>query len=158
MADLEELAGRVEGLSGPDRGIDALIMIALNPERQTIIGHKPGQFPREPIYGPITEFVSMAEANGKDAADYLNAPQYTASIDAAMTLVPKGLRLMLSEWDDEEHLRPRGPWQAVLSVPGADASFDLMRGYRCEHGATPAIALTAASLRALSRTQGNQNG
>jgi len=75
-------------------------------------------------------------------------PAYTASLDAAMSLVPAKLRLMLTEWDDEKHLRAQGPWQAVLSEPGQDASFDAMRGYRCEHAATPALALTAAALRA----------
>ena len=29
MADLEELAGRVEGLTGPDNGVDVLVEVAL---------------------------------------------------------------------------------------------------------------------------------
>lgn len=79
-------------------------------------------------------------------------PEYTASLDAAMALVPENLRLMLSEWDDEEHLRPRGPWQAVLTVPGAGSSFAEMDGAgRCEHAATPALALCAAALKARAR-------
>jgi len=77
---------------------------------------------------------------------YGDHPTYTASIDAAMTLVPEGMRVNLSEWDDEEHLRRAGPWQCILSVAGTCHAnpFDA----RCDHAATPALALTAAALRA----------
>lgn len=133
--DLNELAAKVEALSGPDRGIDALITIAMDPKRQTIVGHKPGRFPREPIYGPITEFVEMAEENGKDAADYLNAPAYTASIDAAMTLVPTDARLIVDS--DGCHCRITKRDDAAWHWNGFAALASTM-----------ALAITAAALRA----------
>jgi hypothetical protein len=92
--ELMALADRVEALAGPCRRVDARVYIALNPTEQTIIGHKPGRFPQDPIYGPITEFIDMAE-NSKDARDianFINAPAFTASFDAAMTLVETGQR------------------------------------------------------------------
>lgn len=89
-ADLIALADRVMKAEGPDRRIDALVFIALNPAKQTIVGQKPGRFPQEAIYGPITELIAMAEGaeRADDAAEYLGAPRYTASVDAALMLVP----------------------------------------------------------------------
>ena len=133
MSGLLELAERVEALSGPDRVVDTAIAKAL--------GRAHAVFERAHSV--------LDEATGKwIAKDAYMAHEFTGSLDAAMTLVPEGLRLMLSEWDDEKHLRARGPWQAVLSEPGADASFDLMRGHRCDHAATAPLALVSAALRA----------
>jgi hypothetical protein len=75
-------------------------------------------------------------------------PGYVMSLDDAMSLVPAGLRLTFSEWDDEKHLRPRGPWQAILTKAGSGSSFNDMLGYRCDHAATPALAVCASALRA----------
>lgn len=82
------LVGRLEAATGADRELDGWITCALDPTRQTIVGQKPGRFPRDPIYGTITQV--MSEIGGKDGADYISAPPYTASIDAAMTLVEGG--------------------------------------------------------------------
>lgn len=132
---LIELAERCEKAEGLSFTLDALITIALDPERQTIIGHKPGRFPRDPIYGPITEFIPMAEANGLDAAQYLDAPRYTTSIDAALTLVPEDRFVgALSQCD------PGGEWYARIECHSAV--------YEDATAATPALALSAAALRA----------
>lgn len=66
-------------------------------------------------------------------------------IDAAMSLVPEGWFLQFSDWQHPT-LRARGPWQAILVQDRDDLSgvFDA----RCDHAATPALALTAAALRA----------
>lgn len=130
---LIELAERVEKADGPDRGLDALIAIALDPERQVIVDHEPGRFPRKAIYGPVTKLVPMAEANGEDAADYINAPRYTASLDAAMTLVPEG-----HNWAVEHSTDGDGAWCYDKNVNNTGPSL----------AATPALALTAAALRA----------
>lgn len=133
---LLELADRVEKATGPDRGLDALITIALNPTRETIVGHKPGRFPREAIYGPITEFIPMAEENGADAASYLNAPAFTSSLDAAMTLVPEDLawKLHVTTQESLAHILPDNE-----HYRGPALAFGV--------GCTPALALTAAALR-----------
>lgn len=70
---------------------------------------------------------------------------YTSSIDAAMTLVPAGYILQLSEWDHDD-LRAKGAWQAILTQAGKRNSD--MWGHRCDHAKTPALALCAAALRA----------
>lgn len=128
--NLIALAEKVESLTGPCRETDGLIARAAGFE---VLPHPQTADPMYRHYGGML----------------MNpVPAFTASLDAAMTLVPEGLRLMLSEWDDEAHLRAKGAWQSVLSKPGCDASFDAMRGYRCDHAATPALALTAAALRA----------
>lgn len=128
------LPDRIAALDGPSREVDA--------EIARFIGLHIIASPRFVLADPFGKSSEMREV------PETTAPLYTASIDAAMTLVPKGLRLLLSEWDDEKHLRPKGAWQAVLSKPGCDASFDAMRGFRCDHAATPALALCAAALKA----------
>jgi len=146
MGLLEELAVRCEAATGADRDVDGWAFCSVNPDETTVIDHEPGRFPRKSIYGPVS--VIMDKIGGKDGAEYLCAPAYTSSLDAAMTLVPAGLRLTFSEWDDEKHLRPRGPWQAILTKAGSGSSFNDMFGYRCDHAATPALAVCAAALRA----------
>lgn len=73
-------------------------------------------------------------------------PAYTSSIDAALTLVPDGWLLQISDWEDER-LRARGPWQAILTRYG---ERDKMASFktRCNHAPTPAIALCIAALKA----------
>ena len=60
-------------------------------------------------------------------------PYYTASLDAAMTLVPEGCWLSLNIMDDLPI--------ASLGLPGTETVAD-------GRAATPALALCAASLRA----------
>jgi hypothetical protein len=132
--ELEALAARVEAATGASFMLDAEIGLAV-------------------FGGRRTDVDGVIAVEGRA----MLVKPYTASLDAAMSLVPEGLRLTLSEWDDEKHLRPKGPWQAILSRPGCDASFDAMRGYRCDHAATPALALTAACLRARATTDGEQS-
>ena len=74
-------------------------------------------------------------------ADYQPTP-FTASLDAAMQLVPEGTLWRVNKWAN-----------------GADASVAFVKPYRegprCT-AATPALALCAAALRALA-SQGNNN-
>lgn len=102
----EQLIERLQGLDGPDREVDLLIMRWV----QNIGG------------------------------DPRNALHYTASIDAALTLVPDGWKLR----------------QMNLSAPCADDRkwwLNLYGGKMGEDtftgsGATPAIAIVIAALRA----------
>lgn len=125
MSEMLKMAERCERLEGPSDEVDLAIATWC--------------YRNGAIAGVNYDPVLWVERHGGE---------FTGCLDAAMTLVPEGLRLMLSEWDDEKHLRSKGPWQAVLCEPGSDASFDLMRGYRCDHAATPALAICAAALRA----------
>jgi hypothetical protein len=67
--------------------------------------------------------------------DYLKIPRYTASLDAAMTLVPEG-----HEW-----LRKCPDTMTVYRAPENDKAWAV---HIDASGATPALALTAAALRA----------
>jgi hypothetical protein len=148
---LHILADRVEGLSGPDRGLDALIAIAIDPTRYIIVGTKPGPFPQDPIYGPVTDLIDMAEANGGDVAGYLSAPAYTASLDAAMSLVPEGLGIGWRMTDGAG-----GPAAEIWDI---DLDSVTERYHVAANPtATPALALTAASLRAIAANQENGVG
>ncbi len=64
-------------------------------------------------------------------------PDYLRSLDAAMTLVPEDLRVMLMQ-------QPCGKlWECgLLTLEGDDRDISIIRA------ATPALALTAAALRA----------
>lgn len=89
----------------------------------------------------------------------LLAPSYTASLDAAMTLIPPDHTVQLSDWD-HPILREKGPWQAIvlpLGARGAMQQFTFTN--RCDHAATAAAALTAAALRARAHsTKESDNG
>ena len=137
--DLMELAGRVEAATAYDGRLMAEVDCAVR---------FPHLRPAEPNDHPTVKDRRFDASDIWTPTGWLMSRNYFRSLDDARTLVPEGLRLMLSEWDDESHLRAKGAWQAVLSKPGCDASFDAMRGYRCDHAATPALALTAAALRA----------
>jgi hypothetical protein len=81
-----ELAAKCEQATGPDRELDGLIEVARDPAREIILYNEPGRFPQKAVMGPVSELV----ITGRDLADYIGAPTYTASLDAAMTLAPRG--------------------------------------------------------------------
>lgn len=134
MADLEELAGRVEGLTRPSREMDALIAAAcrLGAEEWAWAANYPDW------------------EGGSDGRVYLErggpsfaAPAYTASIDAAMTLVSGRFPNAILH-DAMKRLADR---------------FALhMRQWPTDENYAEWLArfITAAALRA--RTQGNPNG
>ena len=116
------LIERLKALSGPCRECDALIA--------EVFGRK---------HGHDSDFCNSE--NGDYWIVEECAPMFTASIDAAMTLVPEGCDSGGTEWNVEkwttngvhaEHIR------ATAWVAGA------VRAY----AATPAIALCIAALRA----------
>jgi hypothetical protein len=105
---LLELAGRCERATGPDRELD-------------------------------TEIGKAVEAEPFAICDYGNVPvfaSFTASLDAAMTLVPEGLKWGIGNPQDGYSYATMG------NLP------------RAVRAATPALALCAASLRARA-TQGS---
>ena len=104
MTDTTKLAERIEALEGPCRRIDECIQVAIS---------------------------------GKDPLDYdgpFDAPEYTASLDAAMTLVPEGWLFDLYNLNGypEAHLTNDTLQRVAVSVVTA----------------TPALALCAAAIRA----------
>ena len=115
---LLELAERVEGLSGACREVDAAVVTALFPDAQ--VGEYCG-------YEDIVFHAAPLVAN----KEFL--PFFTASIDSAMTLVPEGYDWVIG--------RTNGGLTIHAEVGGRGDEY--MR-----FGETPALALTAASLRA----------
>ena len=120
----EELIAALETTTGPDRLSDAAI------------ARSQGWVERERVYGsgwetPTGRFVSWHEL-----------PRYTASIDAALTLVPEGWRWSL-DWTQRSGYQDCG--RADLYAPGSGIQPPDV----CDvYAATPAIALCIAALKA----------
>jgi hypothetical protein len=87
---LLDLASRCEKATGPSCHLDTQIFILLDPDAQHIVGQKPGPWPQEAIYGPRSTYWEWALDESKEPPQFAAIPHYTASLDAAMTLVPEG--------------------------------------------------------------------
>ena len=114
------LAERCEKVEGPDHGLDTDISVCL--------------------------------AGDPDKHDWRNHTwlAYSASLDAAMTLIPEGWRLANF---GETVIEGNDPWNARVLEKRFDG-----RGGRAEgDAATPALALCAASLRARAALQENHD-
>jgi hypothetical protein len=134
MSDLLALAERVAVASGPDRELDADVYEALG--------------------GALTKIRGTTKRRLADRYNGRDVPRYTASIDAALTLVPEGWLL-----DQVGENWRTGAWTARLAErasPKLIEAFDAGRviGRESEEGeaATPALALVAAALRARAAT------
>lgn len=126
-SDLPALAERVRNAAGADRGLD------------------------EAIYRALGYWWDSAEAewcapDSPRAAEGAEPPLFTASLDAALTLVPDGRTWYVqsnpglkAHWGIVHHARPP-------SVFGGEVS----------KAATPALALCAAALLALAEDTGDE--
>jgi hypothetical protein len=119
--ELLALAERVEALTGPDRGVDAEV-------GRYFAAQFLGYAPWEPQTG---------------------CAKFTASLDAAMSLVPDGY------WWNVGHVMGPQPdtqnmFWAMCHFRGAQWPYDR------PIAATPALALTAAALRAIAETEEQQ--
>ncbi|MDH7638921.1 hypothetical protein [Sphingomonas oryzagri] len=129
METLLQLAERVEGLAGPNRNVDALIA-PLQGLRVVDEGHPIGRM----CYDDI------------GAAQLM--PRYTASLDAAMSLVPEGQGVQVDRyWIASVD----GPvWHAHVTSPTTKPNVivgsDYNEAWDC---ASAALALCAASLKAI---------
>lgn len=128
---LREIADRVEKLSGPDREVDEAIHAA--------IGLPPPQIVHSTTMDGVQTGLVVSGCLPK---------RYTASADAALTLVPAGLSLGFTV-----------PYQrdAIVSVfwprPRAELWKPLGQAVGRGEAATTPLALTAAALRALAVSQ-----
>jgi len=127
--EVVRLAERCQTATGPDRDIDGWIeALIVKPAEPYVVGQGPGRFPAKPIMGVRADV--MRDIGGKDGADYIGAPAYTASLDAAMTLVPEGFDWIIGHTN--------GGLTIHAEVGDREQRF----------AATPALALCAAALRA----------
>lgn len=137
--DLLKMADRVEALSGPDREVDERISLAIGLPATVTIGHE--------VLGNLRQVPHTIK-------------RYTASLDAAMTLVPAGW-WVAGLYFCHPDFRSAGDrdWHSELGGPVSWVQFDVVPEpeYECEGGnaATPALALTAAALRALAKDRGH---
>lgn len=134
--ELLALADRCEQARGPERELDARIWCALNGKRY--IDHRAvcTAYSQETSETQVdftepprrTRYVS-------DSHRIPHAKPWTASLDAAMTLVPEGLA-----------------WELVYRarLSNFSASVKTEGAYYMCPAATPALALTAACLRAIA--------
>jgi hypothetical protein len=125
---LNDLAERCERATGPDRELDAAIFCAF--PHAGVRSCTPAKKP-----GAVT---ALYEIGGYAA---FQSPLYTASLDAAMTLVPEG-------WHKAFNSQVGGAWV----WPSGAEYLDAINDPRATRGtaATPALALCAAALRSLA--------
>lgn len=134
---LLELATRCEAATGPDRELDELISAAVEGAVREV--QSDGRTAYHTIDG--SRWVSIRVPD----------PGYTASLDAAMTLVPEGFRLFCL---GEARYMTRNPaYSAQLEIwtskDGVDGSDRRSIGV----ANTAALALCAAALRALNQVR-----
>lgn len=130
------LIERLEALSGPDREVDVEIALAVewsHPAQGCTLA-------KLATVMPVAEIAHEAREHSNSILSQL--PRYSASIDAAMTLVPEGWGRMFNQSENGLHcnvcLARSYPTNAVVY----------------SEAATPAIALCIASLRARSADNG----
>ena len=142
--NLLALAARCEAGTGPDRALDAAIVVALTPE---CIGIE-----RPPLDGlidsPNAEWLLQWSPPRPWSRSWRPVPAYTASLDAAASLVPAGWVWSCYGGDRDEGCtaycvpnKGKTPWPAWVDDVVAP---------------TPARALTAAALRAIAAEAGNE--
>ena len=99
--------------------------------------------------------LAVAQALGIEGDEFGIPEAYSASLDAAVGLVPEGWRVsQIGEWDDES-LRRHGAFLAILMPAGRGDDLCAAFAGRCDHARSLALALTAAALRARAVTLEN---
>lgn len=144
---MDELIKRLEAATGPDRELDACIFCALlHPDK------KPE---RNLFYTNREEWGVFVTNQPAPGMTFYDAPIYTASLDAAMTLVPEGARVReVGQWDDNG--KPSGWFACVMKWErhiGGWRYVSYMHGILDEDkipdlAPNGAIALCIAALRA----------
>ena len=130
--DIKELAARVEALDGDDLHTRVDIALALGWTSKAV--------------GQVIAWYAPGDPHMK-----AGPPQWLTSIDAAMTLVPEGCGWMAG-WGQTLPDEPMGGAAITRNARfiGYDANYDR---FAEGEAATPALALTAAALRAISRSK-----
>lgn len=137
MGDLLELAARVEAAEGADSELDALVGAARNPYPDARVIYGAGRrFYLKPGKGRIPFHVSGGK--GTSFGIMHQSHRYTASIDAAITLLPGRDWEYMLEWEASS-----GVHDMIARVQIGNPHLHMEA-----EAATPALALCAAALRA----------
>lgn len=125
------LAKRCEALTEPDRELDAEIACFLNDRS---------------VQHDIVDGAVLGRSNKPphDICIVNWAPRFTASLDAAMTLVPEGHLWIMDSWSSDA-------WSAGIWKSGSGCWT--VNANRNRRQRTPSLALTAAALRACAALQ-----
>lgn len=135
----EALAERIEQATEPSRELDAEIALAVG-WTYRLRGDGHCWFP------PNSKYPWEHE---------MDAPPFTASIDAALTLVPEGLEWSVSFIRDRVGL----PDEAIIYLkPFYEFEADDPEAMVICYGHTPSLALCTAALRAASASQAPSGG
>ena len=130
--ELEELAKRVEALEGPDRAVDAEIYWAVKGFPAAAYSRAMSLRPKGA--GQLSEMEWLKKSS--------LLPAYTASLDAAMSLLPS----MEGPCGQETHA------DFIIECTNGGLTIAAMVGHdnrdKCSWGNTPSLALCAAALRA----------
>ncbi len=133
---LMDLAERCEKASGPGEILNADILIAIHPE----LTHPTW----ERITYPDGRRAFFADRSDPDGGNVVSPPLFTASLDAALSLVPEGLFWQGANGKRRPDLPQAG---AELFLACGPNRGDMLVSV---DAATPALALCAAALRALA--------
>jgi hypothetical protein len=139
--ELLALAARVEAATGVDQILDADILLAASPELAAA--------PWERVAYSSGMRAFFVDRSDPDRNNVVSPPAFTSSLDAAASLVPEGYAWAVYGGTREEghataYCVPKGgrlPWPAWVDDVNA---------------ATPALALTAAALRAKAQEVGDE--
>lgn len=132
-----DLIARLAAATEPSRELDAEIVTLITPE---CIGVERGPF-GGPSARKTDEWLYIFEPHRTWSDSWLPTPRYTASLDAAMTLVPEGWDWSLNSDGSCEIYKDVPPGM----LPGAPGST-LLIGEAATR--LPALALTIAAIRA----------
>ena len=156
----EDLAARVEGLTGPCKEIDCRVHLSRYPGIKIMTDGGGWRGERSPSHTLATAMIEDWQGDWRDFALQINAPAYTSDLSAAMKLVPEGWAIETLTW------WPPTPEEASNTHGGQSRAglfeqslSDFHKGQRTwghssgDHRAeakatTPALALAAAALRA----------
>lgn len=150
---MNDLIERLEKASGPDRELDVAIGFAVGRIRE-----RDGNY----LYATGNDSDMVVEPNEYD--DHIVAqplPYYTQSIDAALTLVPRGWGWNVgSPWGNELKDGSGNPWADIwirgerdISLEGALTVTD-SPGWNHFNAPTVALALCLAALKARCADRG----
>ena len=144
MSVLAELIAKLEKCEGPDLKLDRDIWLAVTPGatyRESWVNHPKGAY-----------LLDEPRVNGKLIT---NPPRYSESIDAALTLIEGHMFAIAGPWQYSELHHNKNLWGKPIYY--AALSDGELYGIDVENlddfplhgqGATPAVALVIASLRA----------
>ena len=133
--ELRALAERVQALDGPDREVDARICAAVNTEG----------YVRPQLHVTTGDWFCMLDAAAGRPLDFIAPPAFTASLDAAMTLVPDGWLTLKAQQDLDG-----AEWHWTIYP-----AFNSNRSVWAQAGSAP-LALTAAALLARAEQESSE--